>query len=297
MTLLYPVVYSIGLAANTLTYLSLLRTPPSTPGCTLLRHQCFLDAALCVAGLVLLAQPQWWHSGLPALDAILCRLWYSDFLFFGHSNVSLSVHLLCVLDHLSQLPKVEFELRRRSESWYLLAVYASGYVSAAPELATVTFDESKCFSRMSLPPGLDAVLCAVAVMAMLVPLTFVCLFLRQQCLLRLSVSAKLNRKQSRRRTLYVFATHIVALVILTYIISSMRRLTSMYSRTEIMLALILIRSAFTTPGLVVFRIISAETDSSPLLESSNTAGEAQSHGVNASTCAGAMVCDCLASTQ
>ena len=273
MTLLYPVVCSLGVAANTFAYLSLRRTPPSTPGRTLLRHQCFLDAALCVAGLVLLAQPQWWHSGLPALDAILCRLWHSDFLFFGHANASLSVHLLCVLDHLSRLPKVEFELHRRSEWWYLLTVYACGYVSAAPELASVTFDKSTCFSRMSLPLEMDTVLCAVAVMAMLVPITFVCLFLRRQCLLRLSVSAKLNRKQSCSRTIYVFSTHIVALVILTYIISSTRRLTSTYSRTEIMLALILSRSAFTTPGLVVFRIISAEPDSSPLLESSTTAGE------------------------
>ena len=263
MTAWYAVVCSLGVAANTLAYLSLRRTPPSTPGRTLLRHQCFLDAALCVAGFVLLAQPQWWHSGLPVLDATLCRLWHSEFLFFCHTNVSLYILLLCVLDHLT----LESDTDRRSESWYLLAVYGIGYFSAAPYLGTVTFEVGKCFSRMSLPPGMDAVLCAAAVTMQLVPLVFVWLFLRRQCLLSSSVLAKLNQKQTGELKIYVFSIQIALLltllgvVILTYV-NAMRRFASMYSDKEITLALILSRSMFSTPGFVWSKIFYGETHSS-----------------------------------
>ena len=208
MTAWYAVVCSIGVAANTLAYLSLRRTPPSTPGRTLLRHQCFLDAALCVARFVLLAQPQWWHSGLPVLDAILCRLWHSEFLFMCHCNVSLSILLLCVLDHLTLVQKDESD--RRSESRYLHAVYVVGYLSAAPALATVTFEESKCFSRMSLPPGMDAVLSTAAVT--MIPLVLVWLFLCRQCLLAASVLAELNQKETRELKLSGFAIETAAQV-------------------------------------------------------------------------------------
>ncbi|KAK2188271.1 hypothetical protein NP493_138g05007 [Ridgeia piscesae] len=262
MTLWYAVVCSLGVAANTLAYLSLRRTPPSTPGRTLLRHQCFLDAALCVAGFVLLTQPQWWHSGLPVLDAILCRLWHSEFLFFCHSNVSLSILLLCVLDHLTLVPKDESDTDRRSELWYLIAVYGVGYLSAAPDLATVTFEESKCFSRMSLPPGVDAVLCAAAVTTQLVPFVFVWLFLRRLCVLGSSLSL-INRKQTRQVTIYIFTLLVppLGVGIMVYLVLLLGFMSA-YSDKEIMLALILSRSVFSTPGLVWSKIVSAETDSS-----------------------------------
>ena len=129
-------------------------------------------------------------------------------------------------------------------------------------MATVTFEESKCFHRMSLPPGMDAVLCAAAVTTQLVPFVFVWLFLRRLCVLRSSLSF-LNRKQTRQLTIYIFTLMVspLGVGIVVYLVL-MLGLMSTCSDKEFMLALILSRSVFSTPGLVWSKIVYGETDSS-----------------------------------
>ena len=156
MTLWYAVVCSLGVAANTLAYLSLRRTPPSTPGRTLLRHQCFLDAALCVAGFVLLTQSQWWHSGLPALDAILCRLWHSEFLFSCHAKIAGWSSLIIVTE--SILVAIGLPCFSLKEICFHLSVlYVIGYTSSAPDLTTMALVNGKCVTQIAVPIGLDPI--------------------------------------------------------------------------------------------------------------------------------------------
>ncbi|KAI0212967.1 hypothetical protein LSAT2_002019 [Lamellibrachia satsuma] len=264
MALLYAVVCGVGVFSNTVTYVSLRRTPPSTPGRTLLRHQCFLDAALCVAGFVLLTQTPMWYSGLPALDAVLCRLWHSEFIFSSLANVSLLILLLCVLDHMSVACSTggSGNPGRRSELLRLLTVYVVGHFTCAPHLATVTFDGGKCLNRLSLPPGMDRLLCVAAMTMQLFPLVCVYAFLRRQCL-RLSVTHMLNRKETREIAIYVFAVLMATLgFIIVVNLPSARHFKSMFSDKEVALAIVLSRSVFSTPGLAVSMSVDSTKESS-----------------------------------
>ena len=207
-----------------------------------------------------------WLTGVPTVDAVLCRLWHSRFLFFSHANVSLWVLLFLSTDCFTAAysPTGVSGNGWTTESSRLMLVYSFGYLFSTPDLAAVAFESGKCYYRESLTPGMDVLLLVVAVIWQLFPLMCVCAFLRRLYLFRSSVPQALNREQTRelntREQTRELKTRALACMItvagLTLAVTilanlgSVRRSVTTYPEEIVVIALTLSRSVFSTPILV-----------------------------------------------
>ena len=86
----------IGLIANTVAWIILLKSKQgfSKVILFLLQHQSFLDALVCLMGLILVATPSMWTTGITTLDVFICYLWHSQILYWWGYLVSLANLLL-----------------------------------------------------------------------------------------------------------------------------------------------------------------------------------------------------------
>ena len=222
MALLYAVVCGVGVFSNTVAYVSLRRTPPSTPGRTLLRHQCFLDAALCVAGFVLLTQTPMWHSGLPALDAVLCRLWHSDFIFTSHAKIAGWCILTIVVENVL-IATGSPCFSQKVIVCHLCVIYVTGYVSGAPDLASTEFVNNSCINVMTLPSGLDPALFYqlsyfAGLVGRLVPFIYLFVFIRHASTVRSTFQPErhsLGDHSTSRRNTTTPCVIVVTVILLT----------------------------------------------------------------------------------
>ena len=264
MPYLYVALFGVGLFSNGFNVAMVRRMPVATPGRKLLLHQCIVDAMLSIAGFLILTQPPMWLTGVPTVDAILCRLWHSRFLFFSLANVSLWLLLFLTTDCLAAAywPTGISGNGRTTESSRLMLVYVIGFFTSTPDLAAVAFESGKCYYRESLPCGMDVLLVVSAVLWQLFPLMCVCSFLRRLYLLRSSFSQALigeqthelkTPEQTREPKTRILACMIivagvtVAVTILVNI-ASLRILS--YPEEIVVIALTLSRSVFSTPVFV-----------------------------------------------
>ena len=264
MPYMYAALFGVGLFSNGFNFAMVRRMPQATLGRTLMLHQCIVDAMLSITGFLILTQPPMWLTGVPTVDAVLCRLWHSRFLFFSHANVSLWLLLFLTTDCLAAAysPTGVYGNGRTTESSRLMVVYAIGYFTSTPDLAAVAFESGKCYYRESLPPGMDVLLLVVAVIWQLFPLMCVCAFLHRLYLFRSSVPQALNREQTRElntseqtrelntRALACLIT-VAGVTLAVTILGNLASLRRPVTTIEIVvIALTLSRSVFSTPILV-----------------------------------------------
>ena len=266
MPYMYVALFGVGLFSNGFNVAMVRRMPVATPGRTLLLHQCIVDAMLSIAGFLILTQPPMWLTGVPTVDAILCQLWHSRFLFFSHANVSVCILLFLAMDisMLAYSPTGVSGKGWTTESSRLMLAYAIGYFTCTPDLAAVAFESGKCYYRESPPWGMDVLMLLVALVWQLFPLTCVCAFLRRLYLLRSSDSLTLNRENARdlktreqtrelkTRALACLITvaGVTVAVMIIGNLASVRRSVATYPAEIVVIALTLGRSVFSTPVLV-----------------------------------------------
>ena len=78
-------VYIVGIVANTMTFITLIRNgdifSPST--CLLLKHQALVDSWVCLTGAIIFLQPPMWTTGNKYFDTAVCFIWHSKSPFWG----------------------------------------------------------------------------------------------------------------------------------------------------------------------------------------------------------------------
>ena len=149
------IILTVGFILNFVTFITFLLTCEKFSPLTrnLLRHQSFIDSAVCGIGLPMLLQPQMWTTGNTGFDMFVCQFWHGQAPYWNAVLISICNLVLISIERFFVVckPFTYQSVSARSVWPMFVCIYLICTFMTSPSFFQTYFENGKCISGNFFP--------------------------------------------------------------------------------------------------------------------------------------------------